>query len=256
MSPGAPKPLHWSGPWFHSLPPTLGGEGRGGSFSSPRPTSQVLRNRGVYENVKYGQQENFWIGPSSVRAGSGWAGRRGRGAGRGQGLSSASRPLARRRPSFTWVQSSRPACARTRRCIVSSEPRGSGRSTQLAAFAMTGPAACRPRRRSARCVPLPTAHALICAGCVCGRVVTSDGARWVILYLRSRHITPSLKSRSLRFHSPIPPSYPADRCNGCVCSFCTCLVFVPVPTVYLSGISFIQVELITESPSCTFLECK
>lgn len=29
---------------------------------------QVLRNRGVYENVKYVQQENFWIGPSSVRA--------------------------------------------------------------------------------------------------------------------------------------------------------------------------------------------
>lgn len=27
---------------------------------------QVLRNRGVYENVKYVQQENFWIGPSSV----------------------------------------------------------------------------------------------------------------------------------------------------------------------------------------------
>lgn len=31
---------------------------------------QVLRNRGVYENVKYVQQENFWIGPSSVRAGA------------------------------------------------------------------------------------------------------------------------------------------------------------------------------------------
>lgn len=37
-------------------------------------TSQVLRNRGVYENVKYVQQENFWIGPSSVRAGQGGAG--------------------------------------------------------------------------------------------------------------------------------------------------------------------------------------
>lgn len=33
-----------------------------------RPTFQVLRKRGVYENVKYVQQENFWIGPSSVRA--------------------------------------------------------------------------------------------------------------------------------------------------------------------------------------------
>lgn len=32
-------------------------------------TSQVLRKRGVYENVKYVQQENFWIGPSSVRTG-------------------------------------------------------------------------------------------------------------------------------------------------------------------------------------------
>lgn len=37
----------------------------------------MLRNRGVYENVKYVQQENFWIGPSSVRAGLG-RGRRGR----------------------------------------------------------------------------------------------------------------------------------------------------------------------------------
>lgn len=27
---------------------------------------QVLRNKGVYESVKYIQQENFWIGPSSV----------------------------------------------------------------------------------------------------------------------------------------------------------------------------------------------
>lgn len=29
---------------------------------------QVLRNKGVYESVKYTQQENFWIGPSSVKA--------------------------------------------------------------------------------------------------------------------------------------------------------------------------------------------
>lgn len=28
--------------------------------------AKVLRNKGVYENVKYVQQENFWIGPSSV----------------------------------------------------------------------------------------------------------------------------------------------------------------------------------------------
>lgn len=28
---------------------------------------KVLRNKGVYENVKFVQQENFWIGPSSVR---------------------------------------------------------------------------------------------------------------------------------------------------------------------------------------------
>lgn len=31
------------------------------------PLHQVLRNKGVYESVKYIQQENFWIGPSSVR---------------------------------------------------------------------------------------------------------------------------------------------------------------------------------------------
>lgn len=28
---------------------------------------QVLRNKGIYESVKFVQQENFWIGPSSVR---------------------------------------------------------------------------------------------------------------------------------------------------------------------------------------------
>lgn len=28
--------------------------------------SEVLRNKGVYENVKFVQQENFWVGPSSV----------------------------------------------------------------------------------------------------------------------------------------------------------------------------------------------
>lgn len=27
---------------------------------------QVLRNKGIYENVKYVQQENIWIGPNSV----------------------------------------------------------------------------------------------------------------------------------------------------------------------------------------------
>lgn len=29
---------------------------------------KVLRNKGVYENVKFVQQENFWIGPGSVSA--------------------------------------------------------------------------------------------------------------------------------------------------------------------------------------------
>ncbi|KAE8579941.1 hypothetical protein XENTR_v10024242 [Xenopus tropicalis] len=34
-------------------------------FSQHETVESVLRNRGVYENVKYIQQENFWIGPSS-----------------------------------------------------------------------------------------------------------------------------------------------------------------------------------------------
>nr|XP_033819476.1 inactive rhomboid protein 1 isoform X7 [Geotrypetes seraphini] len=34
-------------------------------FSQHETVASVLRNRGVYENVKYVQQENFWIGPSS-----------------------------------------------------------------------------------------------------------------------------------------------------------------------------------------------
>ncbi|OCT61435.1 inactive rhomboid protein 1 isoform X2 [Xenopus laevis] len=34
-------------------------------FSQHETVESVLRNRGVYESVKYIQQENFWIGPSS-----------------------------------------------------------------------------------------------------------------------------------------------------------------------------------------------
>ncbi|XP_027626815.1 inactive rhomboid protein 1 [Tupaia chinensis] len=34
-------------------------------FSQHETVDSVLRNRGAYENVKYVQQENFWIGPSS-----------------------------------------------------------------------------------------------------------------------------------------------------------------------------------------------
>lgn len=60
-----------------SAPPRA--EGRGGGLCNPTPPPplagadpglawQVLRNKGVYESVKYIQQENFWIGPSSVRA--------------------------------------------------------------------------------------------------------------------------------------------------------------------------------------------
>ncbi|NWU58594.1 RHDF2 protein, partial [Dromas ardeola] len=37
-------------------------------FAQHVTTELVLRNKGVYESVKYIQQENFWIGPSSVRA--------------------------------------------------------------------------------------------------------------------------------------------------------------------------------------------
>ncbi|XP_070617674.1 inactive rhomboid protein 1 isoform X4 [Erythrolamprus reginae] len=34
-------------------------------FSQHETVDSVLKNRGIYENVKYVQQENFWIGPSS-----------------------------------------------------------------------------------------------------------------------------------------------------------------------------------------------
>ncbi|KAI4822144.1 hypothetical protein KUCAC02_007706 [Chaenocephalus aceratus] len=34
-------------------------------FSQHETVDSVLRNKGVYENVKYVQQENFWIGPGS-----------------------------------------------------------------------------------------------------------------------------------------------------------------------------------------------
>ncbi|XP_040291450.1 inactive rhomboid protein 2 isoform X2 [Bufo bufo] len=35
-------------------------------FAQHTTTELVLRNKGVYESVKYIQQENFWIGPSSI----------------------------------------------------------------------------------------------------------------------------------------------------------------------------------------------
>ncbi|XP_028912923.1 inactive rhomboid protein 2 isoform X1 [Ornithorhynchus anatinus] len=35
-------------------------------FAQHVTTQLVLRNKGVYESVKYMQQENFWIGPSSI----------------------------------------------------------------------------------------------------------------------------------------------------------------------------------------------
>ncbi|XP_072846583.2 inactive rhomboid protein 2 [Pogona vitticeps] len=35
-------------------------------FAQHLTTALVLRNKGVYESVKYIQQENFWIGPSSI----------------------------------------------------------------------------------------------------------------------------------------------------------------------------------------------
>ncbi|XP_070595978.1 inactive rhomboid protein 2 [Erythrolamprus reginae] len=35
-------------------------------FAQHVKTELILRNKGVYESVKYSQQENFWIGPSSI----------------------------------------------------------------------------------------------------------------------------------------------------------------------------------------------
>ncbi|XP_026993508.2 inactive rhomboid protein 1 isoform X1 [Tachysurus fulvidraco] len=35
-------------------------------FSQHETVDSVLRNKGIYENVKYVQQENFWVGPNSV----------------------------------------------------------------------------------------------------------------------------------------------------------------------------------------------
>ncbi|XP_048090018.1 inactive rhomboid protein 1 isoform X2 [Alosa alosa] len=36
-------------------------------FSQHETVDSVLRNKGVYENVKFVQQENFWVGPSSEK---------------------------------------------------------------------------------------------------------------------------------------------------------------------------------------------
>lgn len=180
VSPGTlPGPDPWS--LGSELPPASPWEERAGagSVSSLSLTFQVLRNRGVYENVKYVQQENFWIGPSSVRAGPCGRWRVGTLGWQGPGPP-LHVPLLRRRLSFTSVPSSRPACARTRRCTVLSAPRGSVRSTRPAACATTGRGACRHRRTSARWVPpLP---------CVCG----------------------SKQGPSVHLHS-LPPPFPASH---------------------------------------------
>ncbi|CDR18472.1 unnamed protein product [Oncorhynchus mykiss] len=34
-------------------------------FSQHETVDSVLRNKGVHENVKFVQQENFWVGPNS-----------------------------------------------------------------------------------------------------------------------------------------------------------------------------------------------
>lgn len=77
------SPSHFAGGTLQPFPSDEGGcsaphKRRGGGYTptapallvgaDPGPTWQVLRNKGVYESVKYIQQENFWIGPSSVRA--------------------------------------------------------------------------------------------------------------------------------------------------------------------------------------------
>lgn len=55
------SPCRWlEGTWHYGgVPPP-------GWLCDPGLILQVLRNKGVYESVKYIQQENFWIGPSSV----------------------------------------------------------------------------------------------------------------------------------------------------------------------------------------------
>lgn len=55
------SPCRWlEGTWHYgAVPPP-------GWLCDPGLILQVLRNKGVYESVKYIQQENFWIGPSSV----------------------------------------------------------------------------------------------------------------------------------------------------------------------------------------------
>lgn len=60
-----PGPFLEAAPWALSCP-SLPSPAQGSLFCCP-PLRQVLRNKGVYESVKFIQQENFWIGPSSVR---------------------------------------------------------------------------------------------------------------------------------------------------------------------------------------------
>lgn len=133
---------------------------------------QVLRNKGVYENVKFVQQENFWIGPSSVSC-----------------LWLCVffcccfffcnlfffkilefmhkcqqiikffplylYPFIFRKPWSTWGPNTLHACAKTSKCMISSGKRGTSKETLPAVCATIAQAASKPQRRNARSVNNP-----------------------------------------------------------------------------------------------------
>lgn len=116
--------------------------------------AKVLRNKGVYENVKYVQQENFWIGPSSVC----WLALHKRKSCDVE-LNTACIWVfvlialyfnTTRRLWSIWEPNSHPVCDRTRRCMIKSRRNVRVRETQPAVCATTARAACRRLRRSAR----------------------------------------------------------------------------------------------------------
>lgn len=116
--------------------------------------AKVLRNKGVYENVKYVQQENFWIGPSSVcwlslpkcksydvllNTGCFWI----------YVLMTLPSDTTRRLWSI-WEPNSHPVCDRIRRCMIKSRRSVRLSATQPAVCAMTARAAFRRLRKSAQ----------------------------------------------------------------------------------------------------------
>lgn len=116
---------------------------------------QVLRNKGVYENVKFVQQQNFWVGPSSASVYPSIFHNVIRGflkikSCMDVALINVMLLLSSRRRWSTWEPSFLLACGRTRRSTSWCRRKEQRRENRAAAWGTTAPAVCRLYRTSVR----------------------------------------------------------------------------------------------------------